>query len=85
MHDRCIPQPRQAFHGGNQIAKIRDGGTGLLRGEVTRVDDEDETITVLVDGLVPIRHTLRKDTSSIEASASPGKSGKSSRQDPMPA
>ena len=55
MHDRCIPQPRQAFHGGNQIAKIREGGTGLLRGEVTRVDDEDGTITVLVDGLVPIR------------------------------
>ena len=67
------------------MAKIREGDTGLLRGEGTRVDDEDGTITVLVDGLVPICHMLRKDTSAIEASASPGKSGKSSRQNPMPA
>jgi hypothetical protein len=68
------------------MAKHREGDTVLLRGEVTRVDDEDETVTVLVDGLVPIRHTLRKDSSSIEASVSPGKSsGKSSRRNPMPA
>ena len=42
------------------MAKIREGDTVLLRGEVTRVD-EDGTITVLLDGIVPIRHTLRAD------------------------
>ena len=53
------------------MAKISEGDTVLLRGEVTRVD-EDGTITVLLDGVVPIRHTLRADSSIIEASASPG-------------
>ena len=52
------------------MAKISEGDTVLLRGEVTRVD-EDGTITVLLDGVVPIRHTLRADSSIIEASASP--------------
>lgn len=67
------------------MAKIRAGDTVLLRGEVTRVDNEDGTLTVLLDGIVPIRHTLRADSSSIEASASPGKSGKTLRRNAMPA
>ena len=67
------------------MAKIREGDTVLLRGEVTRVDDEDGTITVLLDGIVPIRHTLRADSSAIEASASPGVAGKSSRRSRIPA
>ena len=41
-----------------------------MRGDVTGVD-EDGTTTVLLDGVVPIRHTLRADSSTIEASASP--------------
>ena len=52
------------------MAKISEGDTVLLRGEVTRVD-EDGTIIVLLDGVVPIRHTLRADSSTIEPSASP--------------
>ena len=66
------------------MAKIRAGDTVLLRGEVTRVD-EDGTITVLLDGVVPIRHTLRTDSSAVEASASPGVAGKSSRLSRFPA
>ena len=62
------------------MAKIRAGDTILLRGEVTRADDDDGTITVLIDGIIPIRHTLRADSSAIEASASPGgRSGKARR------
>ena len=53
------------------MAKFREGDSVLLRGEVTRVDHEDGTITVLLDGVVPIRHTLRADSSIIEANASP--------------
>ena len=67
------------------MAKIRAGDTVLLRGEVTRVDNEDGTITVLLDGIIPIRHTLRADSSAIEASVSPGKAGKSSRRSVIPA
>ena len=47
------------------MAKIRAGNPVLLRGEVTRVDNEDDTITVMLDDIVPIRHTLRADSSSI--------------------
>ena len=50
------------------MAKIREGDTVLLRGEVTRADDEDGTITVLLDGIVPIRHTVRADSNTIDAS-----------------
>jgi hypothetical protein len=39
--------------------------------------DPDGTNIVLLDGVVPIRHTLRADSSTIEANASPGRSGKS--------
>ena len=67
------------------MAKIRAEDTVLLRGEVTRVDNEDGTITVLLDGIFPIRHTLRADSSAIEASASPGRAGKSSRRNAIPA
>jgi hypothetical protein len=36
------------------MAKIRAGDTVLLRGEVTRVDNEDGTITVQPDGVIPM-------------------------------
>ena len=48
------------------MAKIREGDTVLLRGEVIRADDEGGT--VLLDGIVPIRHTVRADSNTIEAS-----------------
>ncbi len=37
---------------------------------MTAEASEGDTITVLLDGIVPIRHTLRADGSTIEASAS---------------
>ncbi len=54
------------------MAKLRTGDTVMLRGEVTRIDEDEGTITVLLDGIVPVNHTLRANSSIIEASASPG-------------
>ena len=62
-----------------------DQGRGHGLAARRSVDNQDGTITVLLDGSAPIRHTLRADNSIIEATASPGKAGKSLRLSAIPA
>lgn len=46
--------------------KLKVGDMLLLRVDVSRVDDDDETVTVTIPGLTTIRHTLRQDSEAIE-------------------
>jgi hypothetical protein len=53
----------------------------LLRGEVTRLDAENGTITVILDGVSSSHPAIRwGQRNTIEASASPGEASKSTRR-----